>query len=68
MPAMDTAEQVQLRARSNSAESWEAVNGALNRRGVRHTWQMEADEQEGKRNSKAKRQDSYLQAVRSQLG
>lgn len=68
IPDIETAEPVQLRARSNSAESWEAINGGFNRRGVRHTWQTESDEQEGKRSSKAKRQDSYLQAVRTQLG
>lgn len=68
MPAMDT-EQVHLRARSNSAESWEAVNGT-SRRNARHTWQTDDDdddEEDAKRN-KAKRQDSYLQAVREQLG
>lgn len=76
------------RARSNSAESWEAVNGT-SRRNARHTWQTEDEEDEdeeedeeeeeqededdddddddAKRN-KAKRQDSYLQAVRAQLG
>ncbi|XP_048504870.1 uncharacterized protein LOC105687120 isoform X4 [Athalia rosae] len=64
MPAMDT-EPVHLRARSNSAESWEAVNGT-SRRNARHTWQTEEEDDEGKRN-KAKRQDSYLQAVRAQL-
>ncbi|XP_063975013.1 uncharacterized protein LOC135161407 isoform X2 [Diachasmimorpha longicaudata] len=61
-------EPVRLRARSNSAESWESVNGGTTRRGVRHTWQNEPEELETEgRNSKAKRQDSYLQAVRSQL-
>uniref|UniRef100_A0A0C9RB60 Arhgap21_0 protein n=1 Tax=Fopius arisanus TaxID=64838 RepID=A0A0C9RB60_9HYME len=61
-------EPVRLRARSNSAESWEAVNGGTTRRGVRHTWQNEPEDLETEaRNSKAKRQDSYLQAVRSQL-
>ncbi|XP_044576350.1 uncharacterized protein LOC123259705 isoform X8 [Cotesia glomerata] len=66
-PAMDM-EPVRLRARSNSAESWEAVNGGTTRRGVRHTWQTEPDDPEGEtRNSKAKRQDSYLQAVRNHL-
>ena len=68
MPPMDTTEIVHMRARSNSAESWEAMNGGFNRRGVRHTWQTEGDDQESKRSSKAKRQDSYLQAVRTQLG
>lgn len=81
-PAMDM-EPVRLRARSNSVESWEAANGGnghdnssssnsgggTTRRGVRHTWQTETDDQEGEtRNTKAQRQDSYLQAVRSQLG
>lgn len=67
-PAMDM-EPVRLRARSNSAESWEAVNGGTTRRGVRHTWQTEPEDPEGEtRNSKAKRQDSYLQAVRNHLG
>lgn len=75
-PAMDM-EPVRLRARSNSAESWEAANGdnssnsggGTTRRGVRHTWQTEPDDQEGEtRNTKTQRQDSYLQAVRTQLG
>ncbi|KAK0160935.1 hypothetical protein PV328_008289 [Microctonus aethiopoides] len=74
-PAMDM-EPVRLRARSNSAESWEAANGdnssnsggGTTRRGVRHTWQTEPDDQEGEtRNTKTQRQDSYLQAVRTQL-
>ncbi|XP_034949619.1 uncharacterized protein RhoGAP19D [Chelonus insularis] len=66
-PGMDM-EPVRLRARSNSAESWEAVNGGTTRRGVRHTWQTEPDDPEGEtRNTKAKRQDSYLQAVRNHL-
>ncbi|XP_024945685.1 uncharacterized protein LOC107272586 isoform X12 [Cephus cinctus] len=65
IPTMET-EPVRLRARSNSAESWEAANGS-SRRNARHTWQTEQDDSESKRN-KAKRQDSYLQAVRTQLG
>ncbi|XP_015605349.1 uncharacterized protein LOC107272586 isoform X4 [Cephus cinctus] len=64
IPTMET-EPVRLRARSNSAESWEAANGS-SRRNARHTWQTEQDDSESKRN-KAKRQDSYLQAVRTQL-
>ncbi|XP_023288714.1 rho GTPase-activating protein 23, partial [Orussus abietinus] len=63
-PAMET-EPVRLRARSNSAESWEAVNGS-SRRAARHTWQTEPEDADAKRN-KAKRQDSYLQAVKTQL-
>ncbi|XP_046594861.1 uncharacterized protein LOC107217391 isoform X12 [Neodiprion lecontei] len=64
MPAMET-ESMHLRARSNSAESWEAAN-STSRRNARHTWQTEVEEEDAKRN-KAKRQDSYLQAVKAQL-
>ncbi|XP_046741050.1 uncharacterized protein LOC124408260 isoform X7 [Diprion similis] len=64
MPAMET-ESMHLRARSNSAESWEAAN-STSRRNARHTWQTEVEEDDAKRN-KAKRQDSYLQAVKAQL-
>lgn len=32
-------ESVRLRARSNSAESWEATNGPASRSSARHTWQ-----------------------------
>ncbi|XP_066595916.1 rho GTPase-activating protein 23 isoform X2 [Prorops nasuta] len=65
-------EPVRLRARSNSAESWEAVNG-ISRRSARQTWQTEQEEDsEDKQssnedNNKPKRQDNYLQAVRTQL-
>ena len=60
-------EPVRLRARSNSADSWGAVNDSSSRN-ARHTWQTESEEDLEEKHSKAKRQDSYLQAVRSQNG
>nr|XP_012233121.1 PREDICTED: uncharacterized protein LOC105678401 isoform X3 [Linepithema humile] len=44
VPIMET-ESVRLRARSNSAESWEATNGPAARSGcARHTWQIAEEE------------------------
>ncbi|XP_015181862.1 PREDICTED: uncharacterized protein LOC107069240 isoform X3 [Polistes dominula] len=43
IPTMEI-EAVHLRARSNSAESWEAVNGS--RGNTRHTWQTEQEDDE----------------------
>ncbi|XP_029169720.1 rho GTPase-activating protein 23 isoform X2 [Nylanderia fulva] len=43
MPTME-AESVRLRARSNSAESWEATNGPAARSSARHTWQTAEEE------------------------
>ncbi|XP_043664591.1 uncharacterized protein LOC122627518 isoform X2 [Vespula pensylvanica] len=47
IPTMEI-EAVHLRARSNSAESWEAVNGL--RGNTRHTWQTGEEEEKGNRN------------------
>lgn len=69
MPTMET-ESVRLRARSNSAESWEATNGPVARSTARHTWQT-AEEDGGSTddNSKAYRnQDNYLQSAKLQIG
>ncbi|XP_026825602.1 rho GTPase-activating protein 21 isoform X6 [Ooceraea biroi] len=43
MPTMET-ESVRLRARSNSAESWEATNGPASRSSARHTWQTSEED------------------------
>ncbi|XP_011877524.1 PREDICTED: rho GTPase-activating protein 21 isoform X2 [Vollenhovia emeryi] len=65
-PTVET-ESVRLRARSNSAESWEAVNGPAARSSARHTWQT-AEEKSGiEDNGKAYRnQDNYLQSAKLQ--
>lgn len=62
-------EAVHLRARSNSAESWEAVNGS--RGNIRHTWQTEQEEEKDIRNDNNNgdsKNQSYAQSTRSQLG
>ena len=59
---------MQLRARSNSFESWAAINEPIYK-SVRHTWQDQPGEDiDDKRNITAKRQDSYLRAVKDQIG
>ncbi|XP_043469706.1 uncharacterized protein LOC122503283 isoform X3 [Leptopilina heterotoma] len=58
-------EPVRLRARSNSADSWGAVTDPSGRN-ARHTWQTESEENLEENYNKAKRQDSYLKAIRSQ--
>ncbi|XP_033219190.1 uncharacterized protein LOC117174310 isoform X4 [Belonocnema kinseyi] len=58
-------EPVRLRARSNSADSWGAATDPSGR-SARHTWQTESEENLEEKPNKPKRQDSYLQAVRSQ--
>lgn len=60
-------EPVRLRARSNSADSWGAVTDPSGRN-ARHTWQTESEENLEENYNKAKRQDSYLKAIRSQNG
>lgn len=68
MPTME-AESVRLRARSNSAESWEATNGPASRSSARHTWQTTEEEGSTEDNSKVYRnQDNYLQSAKLQIG
>lgn len=63
MPTME-AESVRLRARSNSAESWEATNGPATRGScARHTWQI-ADEEGSTEDDAYRKQDSYLQSAK----
>ncbi|XP_043502462.1 rho GTPase-activating protein 21 isoform X2 [Polistes fuscatus] len=68
IPTMEI-EAVHLRARSNSAESWEAVNGS--RGNTRHTWQTEQEEDEkdnrNDNNNGDSKNQSYGQSPRSQL-
>ncbi|KAK2584259.1 hypothetical protein KPH14_006668 [Odynerus spinipes] len=69
IPAMET-EAVHLRARSNSAESWEAVNGS--RGNARHTWQTDQEDFEEKdnkndNNNGDNKSQSYAQSTRTQL-
>ncbi|XP_039313812.1 uncharacterized protein LOC105205487 isoform X4 [Solenopsis invicta] len=68
VPTMET-ESVRLRARSNSADSWEATNGPAAVRGsARHTWQTAEEEGSTEDNSKAYRnQDNYLQSTKLQI-
>ncbi|XP_036147901.1 rho GTPase-activating protein 21 isoform X2 [Monomorium pharaonis] len=67
VPTMET-ESVRLRARSNSAESWEATNGPTARGSARHTWQTADDEGSTEDNSKTYRnQDNYLQSAKLQI-
>lgn len=67
-PTATSNEPVQLRARSNSFESWAAINEPTYK-SVRHTWQDQPEEEpDDKRNITSKRQDSYLKAVRDQIG
>lgn len=62
-------DSVRLRARSNSAESWEATNG-LARSSARHTWQTTAEEDFAEKqsstedNSNSRQQDNYLQSAK----
>lgn len=61
-------EAVHLRARSNSAESWEAVNGL--RGNTRHTWQTGEEEEKGNRNDNSNgdnKNQSYAESTRNQL-
>lgn len=62
-------ESVRLRARSNSAESWEATNGPAARGGcARHTWQIAEEESGIEDNNKAScKQGNYLQ-IKLQVG
>ncbi|XP_025269488.1 rho GTPase-activating protein 21-A isoform X2 [Camponotus floridanus] len=62
MPSME-AESVRLRARSNSAESWEATNGPARGSCARHTWQT-ADEEGSIEDDAYRKQDSYLQPAK----
>ncbi|XP_047345459.1 uncharacterized protein LOC124947420 isoform X6 [Vespa velutina] len=67
IPTMEI-EAVHLRARSNSAESWETVNGS--RGNIRHTWQTEQEEEKDIRNDNNNgdsKNQSYAQSTRSQL-
>ncbi|KAL2745373.1 rho GTPase-activating protein 21 isoform X10 [Vespula maculifrons] len=67
IPTMEI-EAVHLRARSNSAESWEAVNGS--RGNTRHTWQTEEEEEKGNRNDNSNgdnKNQSYAESTRNQL-
>ncbi|XP_018363761.1 PREDICTED: rho GTPase-activating protein 21-A isoform X2 [Trachymyrmex cornetzi] len=67
VPTMET-ESVRLRARSNSAESWEATNGPTARTSARHTWQTAEEKGSTEDNSKAYRnQDNYLQSAKLQI-
>ncbi|XP_077270853.1 rho GTPase activating protein at 19D isoform X3 [Temnothorax americanus] len=67
MPTMET-ESVRLRARSNSAESWEATNGPAARSNARHTWQTAEEEGSTEDNNKVYRnQDNYLQSAKLQI-
>ncbi|XP_011645064.1 rho GTPase-activating protein 21 isoform X1 [Pogonomyrmex barbatus] len=67
MPTMEI-ESVRLRARSNSAESWEATNGPAVRSNARHTWQTAEEESNTEDNSKAYRnQENYLQSAKLQV-
>ncbi|XP_050452931.1 uncharacterized protein LOC126852311 isoform X3 [Cataglyphis hispanica] len=66
MPTME-AESVRLRARSNSAESWEAANGPAARSScARHTWQTTDEEGSTEDDGKVAyhKQDSYLQSTK----
>lgn len=66
MPTME-AESVRLRARSNSAESWEATNGPAARSScARHTWQTAEEEGSIEDDDKNvyRKQDSYLQSAK----
>ncbi|KAL6432791.1 hypothetical protein ACFW04_006282 [Cataglyphis niger] len=66
MPTME-AESVRLRARSNSAESWEAANGPAARSScARHTWQTTDEEGSTEDDGKVayRKQDSYLQSTK----
>lgn len=68
MPTMET-ESVRLRARSNSAESWEATNGPAARSSARHTWQTAEEDGSTEDNSKSyRKQDNYLQSAKLQIG
>jgi len=73
MPTMET-ESVHLRARSNSAESWEATNGPASRSIARHTWQTPEENFAEKRNSAednskiSRKQDNYSQPIKLQVG
>ncbi|XP_043664599.1 uncharacterized protein LOC122627518 isoform X8 [Vespula pensylvanica] len=65
IPTMEI-EAVHLRARSNSAESWEAVNGL--RGNTRHTWQTGEEEEKGNRNDNGdNKNQSYAESTRNQL-
>ncbi|XP_015181869.1 PREDICTED: uncharacterized protein LOC107069240 isoform X10 [Polistes dominula] len=68
IPTMEI-EAVHLRARSNSAESWEAVNGS--RGNTRHTWQTEQEDDEkdnrNDNNNGDSKNQSYGQSTRNQL-
>ncbi|XP_011060628.1 PREDICTED: uncharacterized protein LOC105149722 isoform X5 [Acromyrmex echinatior] len=67
VPTMET-ESVRLRARSNSAESWEATNGPTARSSTRHTWQTAEEKGSTEDNSKPYRnQDNYLQSAKLQI-
>ncbi|XP_018402110.1 PREDICTED: rho GTPase-activating protein 21-like isoform X3 [Cyphomyrmex costatus] len=67
VPTMET-ESVRLRARSNSAESWEATNGPTARSSARHTWQTAEEKGSTEDNSKVYRnQDNYLQSAKLQI-
>ncbi|XP_072757609.1 rho GTPase-activating protein 21 isoform X4 [Anoplolepis gracilipes] len=66
MPSME-AETVRLRARSNSAESWEAANGSAARSScARHTWQTVEEDASAEDDGKTAyhKQDSYLQSAK----
>ncbi|XP_071555059.1 rho GTPase-activating protein 21 isoform X4 [Temnothorax nylanderi] len=67
VPTMET-ESVRLRARSNSAESWEATNGPAARSNARHTWQTAEEEGSTEDNNKTyHNQDNYLQSAKLQI-
>lgn len=63
-------ESVRLRARSNSAESWEATNGPAARSCARHTWQIAEEESGVEDNDKSSRkQGNYPHTkLRRQVG
>lgn len=67
-------ESVRLRARSNSAESWEATNGPASRSNARHTWQTPeedfAEKQSNTENNNkiSRKQNNYLQSTKIQVG
>lgn len=66
LPTVET-DSVRLRARSNSAESWETTNGPVTRSSTRHTWQT-AEEESEDNNKVPCKLESYLQSAKLQVG
>ncbi|XP_020285089.1 uncharacterized protein LOC109855339 isoform X3 [Pseudomyrmex gracilis] len=65
LPTVET-DSVRLRARSNSAESWETTNGPVTRSSTRHTWQTAEEESEDNNKDPCKL-ENYLQSTKLQV-